>query len=197
MFQTKCTQNNFCLSLIPQSTARARVSRNLNEARLAPTVHYHYSYCDLTTQHSFPIVQLVHTHPTMSSIHLLVPDFVQLNEPRTSLILSSSLPSSPSLSSLLPPLPSSSLSLPYPPSSSLSPPHPSLTLLPPLPPPPSSPPPSPLPTSSLSSLLPPSALPPQATVNWFRIYKMPTGKPPNQFAFNGEAKDRVCVCLAV
>ena len=32
---------------------------------------------------------------------------------------------------------------------------------------------------------------PQATVNWFRIYKIPTGKPPNQFAFNGEAKDKV------
>ena len=31
----------------------------------------------------------------------------------------------------------------------------------------------------------------QATVNWFRIYKMPTGKPPNQFAFNAEAKDKV------
>ena len=32
---------------------------------------------------------------------------------------------------------------------------------------------------------------PQATVDWFRIYKMPTGKPPNQFAFNAEAKDKV------
>ena len=30
----------------------------------------------------------------------------------------------------------------------------------------------------------------QATVDWFRIYKIPTGKPPNQFAFNGEAKDK-------
>lgn len=34
-------------------------------------------------------------------------------------------------------------------------------------------------------------LPSQATVNWFKIYKMPTGKPPNDFAFNGEAKDKV------
>lgn len=30
----------------------------------------------------------------------------------------------------------------------------------------------------------------QATVNWFKIYKMPTGKPPNQFAFNSEPKDK-------
>lgn len=29
-----------------------------------------------------------------------------------------------------------------------------------------------------------------ATVEWFRIYKMPDGKPANEFAFNGEAKDR-------
>jgi inorganic pyrophosphatase len=29
-----------------------------------------------------------------------------------------------------------------------------------------------------------------ATVEWFRIYKMPGGSPPNEFAFNGEAKDR-------
>ena len=28
-----------------------------------------------------------------------------------------------------------------------------------------------------------------ATVEWFKIYKMPDGKPPNSFAFNGEAKD--------
>jgi inorganic pyrophosphatase len=28
------------------------------------------------------------------------------------------------------------------------------------------------------------------TVNWFKIYKMPTGKLPNTFAFNGEAKDK-------
>lgn len=30
----------------------------------------------------------------------------------------------------------------------------------------------------------------KATVEWFRIYKIPDGKPENQFAFNGEAKDR-------
>jgi len=30
----------------------------------------------------------------------------------------------------------------------------------------------------------------QATVEWFRIYKIPDGKPENQFAFNGEARDR-------
>jgi len=29
-----------------------------------------------------------------------------------------------------------------------------------------------------------------ATVEWFRIYKKPDGKPENKFAFNGEAKDR-------
>ena len=28
-----------------------------------------------------------------------------------------------------------------------------------------------------------------ATVEWFKIYKMPDGKPPNSFAFNGEAKN--------
>jgi len=30
----------------------------------------------------------------------------------------------------------------------------------------------------------------QATVEWFKIYKIPDGKPENQFAFNGEARDR-------
>ena len=30
----------------------------------------------------------------------------------------------------------------------------------------------------------------QATVEWFRIYKIPAGKPENRFAFNGEAKDK-------
>ncbi|KAK6749942.1 hypothetical protein RB195_002135 [Necator americanus] len=30
----------------------------------------------------------------------------------------------------------------------------------------------------------------KATVEWFRIYKIPTGKPENQFGFNGEYKDR-------
>jgi inorganic pyrophosphatase len=29
-----------------------------------------------------------------------------------------------------------------------------------------------------------------ATNEWFRIYKIPTGKPENQFAFNGEAKNK-------
>jgi len=29
----------------------------------------------------------------------------------------------------------------------------------------------------------------RASVEWFRIYKMPDGKPENQFAFNGEAKN--------
>lgn len=27
-----------------------------------------------------------------------------------------------------------------------------------------------------------------ATVEWFRVYKIPDGKPPNKFAFNGVAK---------
>jgi len=30
----------------------------------------------------------------------------------------------------------------------------------------------------------------KATVEWFKIYKMPDGKPANEFAFNGEPKDR-------
>nr|XP_046916627.1 inorganic pyrophosphatase-like isoform X1 [Dermatophagoides farinae]XP_046916628.1 inorganic pyrophosphatase-like isoform X1 [Dermatophagoides farinae] len=30
----------------------------------------------------------------------------------------------------------------------------------------------------------------RATVEWFKIYKIPDGKPANKFAFNGEAKDR-------
>ncbi|KAG6462242.1 hypothetical protein O3G_MSEX013140 [Manduca sexta] len=29
----------------------------------------------------------------------------------------------------------------------------------------------------------------RATVEWFRLYKVPDGKPPNKFAFDGEAKD--------
>ncbi|XP_058813736.1 inorganic pyrophosphatase isoform X2 [Topomyia yanbarensis] len=29
----------------------------------------------------------------------------------------------------------------------------------------------------------------KATIEWFKIYKIPDGKPENQFAFNGEAKD--------
>lgn len=28
----------------------------------------------------------------------------------------------------------------------------------------------------------------KATIEWFRIYKIPDGKPENQFAFNGEPK---------
>lgn len=30
----------------------------------------------------------------------------------------------------------------------------------------------------------------EATVNWFRLYKVPEGKPENQFAFNGEFKNK-------
>ena len=30
----------------------------------------------------------------------------------------------------------------------------------------------------------------QATVEWFRIYKMPDGKPANEFAFNSEPKNK-------
>ncbi|KAI8871665.1 inorganic diphosphatase [Ramicandelaber brevisporus] len=30
----------------------------------------------------------------------------------------------------------------------------------------------------------------EATEEWFRVYKVPDGKPENEFAFNGEAKDR-------
>lgn len=31
----------------------------------------------------------------------------------------------------------------------------------------------------------------EATFEWFKKYKVPDGKPENQFAFNGEFKDRV------
>lgn len=31
----------------------------------------------------------------------------------------------------------------------------------------------------------------EATVDWFKRYKVPDGKPENQFAFDGEFKDRV------
>lgn len=31
----------------------------------------------------------------------------------------------------------------------------------------------------------------EATLDWFRMYKVPDGKPENQFAFNGEFKNRV------
>lgn len=30
----------------------------------------------------------------------------------------------------------------------------------------------------------------KATIEWFKIYKIPDGKPENQFAFSGEAKTR-------
>lgn len=30
----------------------------------------------------------------------------------------------------------------------------------------------------------------KATLEWFKIYKIPDGKPENKFAFNGEAKNR-------
>ena len=30
----------------------------------------------------------------------------------------------------------------------------------------------------------------QATVEWFKFYKVPTGKPPNAFAFDGQVRDR-------
>lgn len=30
----------------------------------------------------------------------------------------------------------------------------------------------------------------KATIEWFKIYKIPDGKPENQFAFNGEAKPK-------
>lgn len=33
----------------------------------------------------------------------------------------------------------------------------------------------------------------EATVDWFRRYKVPDGKPENQFAFNGDFKDRVTI----
>jgi nucleosome-remodeling factor subunit len=30
----------------------------------------------------------------------------------------------------------------------------------------------------------------KATIEWFKIYKIPDGKPENQFAFNGDAKNK-------
>ncbi|RXM34685.1 Inorganic pyrophosphatase [Acipenser ruthenus] len=33
----------------------------------------------------------------------------------------------------------------------------------------------------------------ESTVNWLKRYKVPYGKPENQFAFNGEFKDKVCL----
>ena len=31
----------------------------------------------------------------------------------------------------------------------------------------------------------------QATIDWFKIYKIPAGSKENEFAFNEEAKDKV------
>ncbi|KAG8519398.1 Inorganic pyrophosphatase 2, mitochondrial, partial [Galemys pyrenaicus] len=36
----------------------------------------------------------------------------------------------------------------------------------------------------------------EATLNWFRLYKVPEGKPENQFAFNGEFKNKVEIFIA-
>lgn len=33
----------------------------------------------------------------------------------------------------------------------------------------------------------------EATLNWFRFYKVPDGKPENQFAFNGEFRNKVTI----
>jgi len=35
----------------------------------------------------------------------------------------------------------------------------------------------------------------EATVDWFRKYKVPDGKPENQFGFNGQFKDKVSICM--
>lgn len=35
----------------------------------------------------------------------------------------------------------------------------------------------------------------RATNEWFRIYKIPDGKPENQFAFSGECKNKKCVAI--
>ncbi len=32
----------------------------------------------------------------------------------------------------------------------------------------------------------------QSTVDWFKIYKVPAGKPLNKFAFDGKAQGKVC-----
>lgn len=37
----------------------------------------------------------------------------------------------------------------------------------------------------------------EATVDWFRRYKVPDGKPENQFAFNEEFKDKVPSCFVL
>jgi inorganic pyrophosphatase len=36
-----------------------------------------------------------------------------------------------------------------------------------------------------------------ATVEWFRVYKIPAGKPENKFAFGGEAKDKSFACTVI
>jgi inorganic pyrophosphatase len=36
----------------------------------------------------------------------------------------------------------------------------------------------------------------RATNEWFRIYKIPDGKPENQFAFSGECKNKKCVFVS-
>lgn len=37
----------------------------------------------------------------------------------------------------------------------------------------------------------------EATLNWFRFYKVPEGKPENHFAFNGEFKNKVKIILFI
>ena len=37
----------------------------------------------------------------------------------------------------------------------------------------------------------------EATVDWFKKYKVPDGKPENQFAFNGQFKDKVTFYMHV
>lgn len=37
----------------------------------------------------------------------------------------------------------------------------------------------------------------EATLNWFRFYKIPEGKPENQFAFNGEFKNKVKLIIFI
>ena len=37
----------------------------------------------------------------------------------------------------------------------------------------------------------------EATINWFRFYKIPEGKPENQFAFNGEFKNKVKLIIFI
>lgn len=37
----------------------------------------------------------------------------------------------------------------------------------------------------------------EATLNWLRFYKVPEGKPENQFAFNGEFKNKVKMIIFI